>query len=93
MRCISYILSICCKCVASTLQVNQILAFFFNFHKRKTPAIARVLNLFESRNSIIEIISLVIEINALIVETLEKQGFSKAMLQVCCKPETFHIGS
>lgn len=33
------------------------------------------------------------EINALIVETLEKQGFSKAMLQVRCKPETFHIGS
>ena len=61
VRCILYILSICCKCVASTLQVNQIPAFFFNFHKRKTPAIARVLNLFESRKTI----SLVIEINAL----------------------------
>lgn len=37
--------------------------------------------------------SLVIQINALIVEALEKQGFSKALLQVCCKSETFHIGS
>ena len=38
--------------VPSTLQVNQIPAFFFNFNKRKTPAIARGLNLCESRKTI-----------------------------------------
>lgn len=37
--------------------------------------------------------SLVIEINALIVEDLGKQGFSKALLQMCCKSENYHFGS
>ena len=40
--------------VPSTLQVNQIPAFFFNFHKRKTPAIARVESLRKSKDYLFE---------------------------------------